>query len=169
MGRTSPEATRTDSGFLSLCRGHLRSFVSENEITLPPAPESMRAVHACPRTSIGIVSNGDTRSMSTDKLNTRLDKLIEQTSQRTLQIIQQDKQASHQNAELLQKIKYLSQSIHTTQTRTLPLNVDPNFLIFDYRSQTIKEWIQEIHERSQVLNLPETSNVLYAKLQCPNK
>ena len=61
-GRTSPEATRTDSGCLSLCRGHLRRFVRENKIKLPPAPESMRAVHGYPRTSRGIVSNGDTRS-----------------------------------------------------------------------------------------------------------
>ena len=61
MERTLPEETRTDSGFLSLCRGHLRCFVREHEITLPPAPESMRAVHGCPRTSSGIVSNGDTR------------------------------------------------------------------------------------------------------------
>ena len=62
MGMTSPEATRTDSGFLSLCRGHLRRFVREKEIKLPPAPEFIMAVQACPSTSMGIVSNGDTRS-----------------------------------------------------------------------------------------------------------
>ena len=115
-------------------------------------------------------------TMSTDETNARLDKIIEQTSQLTSQIIQQDKQTSQlhttnieRHAELLQNIKDLPQSTHTTQTRTLKLNVDPNFPIFDYRSKTIKEWIQETHERSQVLNLPETSKVLYAKIAMPKQ
>ena len=115
-------------------------------------------------------------TMSTDKTNAQLDKIIEQTSQLTSQIIQQDKQTSQlhttnieRHAELLKNIKDLSQSTHTTQTRTLQLNVDPNFPIFDYRSKTIKEWIQETHERSQVLNLPETSKVLYAKIAMPQQ
>ena len=60
--RTSLDGTRTDSGFFSLCRVHLRRFVSEYEIKLPPAPELMRAVLGCPSTSIRIVRNGKTRS-----------------------------------------------------------------------------------------------------------
>ena len=80
--------------------------------------------------------------MSTDEINTRLDKLIKQTLQRASQIIQQNEQEPQLHTELLKKIKDLSQSTHTTQIRTLQLNVDPNFTIFDYRSQIIKEWIQ---------------------------
>ena len=64
-------------------------------------------------------------TMSTDKTNARLDKIIEQTSQRTSQIIQQDKQTSQlhttnieRHAELLQNIKDLPQSTHNTNTYT---------------------------------------------------
>ena len=70
--------------------------------------------------------------MSTDEINTRLDKLIEQTLQRASQFIQQNEQEPQLHTELLKKIKDLSQSTHTTQTRTLQLNVDPHFHIFDY-------------------------------------
>ena len=62
IGKISPLATLTDSGFLSLCKGQRRRLTKEYEMKLPPAPESMRAAHCCPSTSKGIVSRGATFS-----------------------------------------------------------------------------------------------------------
>ena len=62
IGRTSPEATRTDSGHFNLCREQFRRLIKEWEIKLPPAPESMSAEVWWPSTSRGIVSKGATRS-----------------------------------------------------------------------------------------------------------
>ena len=57
-----PLATLTDSGFLSLCKGHWKRLTNDCEMKFSPAPESISAVHWCLRTSKWIVSKGATRS-----------------------------------------------------------------------------------------------------------
>ena len=45
VGKISPLAILTDSGFLSLCKGQPRRLTKVYEMKFPPAPESMSAVH----------------------------------------------------------------------------------------------------------------------------
>ena len=68
---------------------------------------------------------------------------------------------------LLQLTNTLATSIQTQHTKPLSLASDPKFPIFRQTSQTIKEWIQEINERATILQLPEPTKVLYAKLAMP--
>ena len=62
IGIIYPLATLTDSGFLSLWKGHWRRLTNEYGMKFPPSPEFMSAAPCCSSTSNGMVSNGATRS-----------------------------------------------------------------------------------------------------------
>ena len=78
----------------------------------------------------------------------------------------QTEQSSQQHKELLTTTNILVEHLKTAQLQTTD---DPNFPIFNNKTTTIQEWIQEIHERSQIQNLSEQSKVLYAKLAMPEQ
>ena len=75
--------------------------------------------------------------------------------------------ALEQQQNILRLTNTLAETIQTQHTKPLSLASDPKFPIFRQTLQTIKEWIQEINERATILQLPEPTKVLYAKLAMP--